>query len=413
MKRHVAAAVAVVLAAGALPACGLDGDPLRIGGIYPLSGVQAIGADELGGLQTAAQLVNAAGGVRGRRVEVDGENAVDALHASASVDRLARRGARVIVGTHASAQAVAASAEAARAGLVFVETGALADLVTARGLPGVLRTGVSGAQVGRMAADFVKQALVPGARVPAAPRVEVVAENDSYGASVMAGAIEECARLNLDVVDTISYDVRGADYDSIAGLIARDQADVVITAPYQEDAVALRKAIASRAPGVKAIVGASSSYSAPAFAAALGPQAAGLFAVDKPDIGFNVAALDPAARALLARAQQAYSARFKRAMSYAAVEGFVGGWVMLHDVLPKAAGYSRPEIWSAAKSLDLPSGTEIDASGVRFAGDGDAEAGQNLRAAAVVWQWLDARTRVIVYPPPMAQTAPQAISLTS
>ena len=56
-----------------LAACtGDPPEPVRVGAVYPLSGTQGMGGiDEFHGVQVAAELINAEGGVGGRPVVLD------------------------------------------------------------------------------------------------------------------------------------------------------------------------------------------------------------------------------------------------------------------------------------------------------------------------------------------------------
>src|SRR5207244_4499916 len=113
----------------------------------------------------------------------------------------------------------------------------------------------------------------------------------------------------------------------------------------------------------------------------------------------NQSALLPEARALLQRATARYKSQHHLSMSAAAVAGFVGAWVMFHEILPRAGSLSRADLWQAAMSLDLPDGSEINGAGVRFADAGTSDMGQNRRAASVIWEWLGPGHRAVVYPP--------------
>jgi len=69
-------------------------------------------------------------------------------------------------------------------------------------------------------------------------------------------------------------------------------------------------------------------------------------------------------------------------------------------VLPKVGGPVNAEtIRQAALGVDVPVGDSINGGGVKFAGTGALDEGQNTRAAAVVGQWQGVGIMKIVYPP--------------
>jgi len=87
-------------------------------------------------------------------------------------------------------------------------------------------------------------------------------------------------------------------------------------------------------------------------------------------------------------------------MEIPAVAGFVGGWTLFRDVLPNAGATPTSEaIRAAALEVDVPVGDSINGGGVKFAGQGALDEGQNTRAAAVVGQWTAVGVMKTVFPP--------------
>ncbi|HKC82615.1 MAG TPA: hypothetical protein VKD46_01305, partial [bacterium] len=123
----------------------------------------------------------------------------------------------------------------------------------------------------------------------------------------------------------------------------------------------------------------------------------GVYAADKPDGEVSAGALSASGRGLLAKAKVAYG---NSSMEIPAVAGFAGGWTLFHDVLPNAGGAPTSDtIRAAALNVDVPVGDSINGGGVKFAGPGSLDSGQNTRAAAVVGQWTAVGVMKVVYPP--------------
>ena len=411
LARKVALLLAsVTLLAACAGAAADSAQVIRIGAVYPQSGPQAEGADELAGVQIAAQLVNQDGGINGRQIQIVSRNAPTAADGPAAVDHLVDQGISVIFGTYGSTQSLTASAEASKRGATYLETGAVADAVTGRGLPGILRTVATGSTLGRNGARWAHDFVIPGfGLTTSSARVVVLYEGDQYGSAVGYGSLDEAKALGLNVVDTIKYDAASVDYSRLAARVLGDRPDVILTAAYLQDAVAFRQAAIAEHIPLRTIVGTSSAYCRQDFGDALGQDAVGLFASDKPDENIRLDGLLPAARSLHDRAVSAYHARFGKLMDAPAVSGFVGAWVMLHDILPRARSLNRPDVWKAAMALDLPQGSEINGAGVQFAPAGAPDAGQNRRAVSVIWEWVGPRQRAVVYPPAYATTQPRII----
>jgi branched-chain amino acid transport system substrate-binding protein len=127
----------------------------------------------------------------------------------------------------------------------------------------------------------------------------------------------------------------------------------------------------------------------------------GVFASDRPDNSFNATVLGGQARTLYQRFSQEWQKRTGRAASESGISGFSSAWALFHHVLPQASSLDAAGIAAAARMMDLPEGSLPNGAGLRFAADG-AQLGQNLRAAAVIWQWQAVRHSVVVWPPEYA-----------
>jgi branched-chain amino acid transport system substrate-binding protein len=213
-----------------------------------------------------------------------------------------------------------------------------------------------------------------------AARAAVVRVNDIYGRSVGGGEEALAKTMGIQVVDVIEYDPRAFDADVIAARLAAARADFLWDVSYLDDGIAIWQSLLQNHVTFKAAIGTSSAFCMAEFSRRVGYGSVGVYAADKPDADISPAALSPAGRALLAKARAAYGG----SMDIPAVAGFVGGWTLFHDVLPKLSGsFSSESIRGAALEVDVPIGDSINGGGVRFGGDGSLEEGQNTRAAAV------------------------------
>ena len=80
-------------------------------------------------------------------------------------------------------------------------------------------------------------------------------------------------------------------------------------------------------------------------------------------------------------------------------------WALFTEVLPKAKTFEPDELRDVALKLDLPAGSLVNGSGIKFTNfdwpDDPKDAGQNLRASIGVWQWTKAGNEE-VFPPDLA-----------
>lgn len=402
---RTALALLLLIAACSAPSAALP-QPVILGALYPQSGTQGpYGSDELGGAQIAVELFNSRGGLHGRPVRLDVVNSPDVESAWRDAHKLAGKKVPVILGSYGSTLSLAASEVAHRKGILYWETGAVADLVTSRGYREVFRTGVSGATLSAQAADFAVEILAPHFKIAVpALRVAVVFENDPYGSSVGAGIARQARAHGFRLVGSHGYDPNTETFAGIVKALKVERPDIVVAATYMQDGAKLRsKLLEARVP-MRALIGKCAAFYTAEMARLLGSKIDGVFVADKPKQP-AAGALTPDGRALERELQVRFVERYGRAPEAAAYMGFSGAWALLSGVLPNAKSLSLEDLRRAALQLDLPEGSLPNGSGVRFAPDNDPMAGQNLRALGVVWQWQDGKP-VLVYPRSAANGVP-------
>ena len=309
-----------------------------LGAIYPLSGPQAPGGkQELAGVRAALEVARSSGALKAQ-VRLQVIDATTPQEASAAVDKLVHDyHVPAILGTYGSTLSAAASARAEELKTVYWETGAVADPITAQ-RHYVFRTVATGSSLGRMAVTFTHDVLLPKLNL-ASPRAVVVRVNDIYGRSVGGGEEALARAMGIQVVDVIEYNPLAFDADVIAARLAADHADFLWDVSYLDDGVAIWQALLRNHVSLKAAIGTSSAFCMPAFSQRLGAGSVGVYAADKPDAAISTAALSPAGQALLTMARSVYARDNNGAtMDIPAVAGFVGGWTLFHDVIPKLSG---------------------------------------------------------------------------
>jgi len=380
-------------------------EPVRVGAIYPLSGTQGMGGiDEYHGVRVAAELVNADGGINGRPVVLDQVDVPEADAAPGAIKALADRGVDLVLGSYGSTISSPAAAAAAGHGSLFWETGAVGKLAGPGGGDLVFRVAPTGGLLGRGAIRFVADQLAPKlGREASSLRFAIAAVDDAYGGAVADGARAELRERKLETVADVAYDPRRYDPAKVVAELRAGRPDVLFVVAYLEDGVALRREQVRQHLPLLASIGTSSSYCMPEFGALLGEDAVGLFASDKPDThGINPSGLAPDARALLERADAAYQQANGHSMSAAALAGFAGAWALFRHVLPAASSLEPADVAAAARKARIPAGGLPNGSGLEFAPPGGVDAGANLRAASVIWEWTKVNRREVTWPPQFA-----------
>ena len=410
---------------------------IRIGAVFPLTSNAAdLVGPELAGVQIAVDLVNADGGVGGRRVELEVRDLRSRADAETVMSGLREAGVEIVIGAYDSELSIAASDASNRAGLLYWEAGAVADRLTGRGLPMVFRVGASGANLGSNSATFAATELAGRlGKAVGELRIALAVADDEYANSV-ADAAEATARAEgLPVVLRRSYNLALPNWPAVMVDLAAARPDVIILASHIPDGIAFRRAMVESGLRVGALIGSTMAECDPDFAGELGADAIGIFASDRPTAGFRPAALRPEAADAYARFATAWARvaaetggtgdasgvgdRYAQAdhvihgpaedataeESEEALSGFTAAWALVRHVLPAAlertGGLDAASVAAAARTIDLPDGALPNGAGLRFS-SAPGTLGQNERAAAVMWQWTAERTYSFVWPPTYA-----------
>ena len=387
----------------AAAACGGASSPaLRIGAVFPLSGSAAAAAqDEYRGAQLAAAMVNGHGGAGGRHIELDVRSVTSASAAQQAAKSLRADGVPAVIGAYSSSLSIPLAAAVAREGMVYWETGAVADQVTGGGSSLVFRVGADGADLGGNSGRFVAQQIAPRLGVaPAALSAFLVTVDDAYGHSVANGARAALQGGGVRVAGEAVYDPDAPQFAPVLAAVMAAKPRILVLSSHVNDGIAFRRAFLADHIHVDAFMGTTMAQCYPEFGAALGPDAVGVFASDRPEADFNPGALNPPALAVYRSFGAAWTRATGRAPTEEGLAGFSSAWVLFHDVLTRASS-STTSIAAGARSLDLPAGSVPNGAGVRF-GQTAADLGQNLRAASVIWQWQAVRHSVVVWPPAYA-----------
>jgi branched-chain amino acid transport system substrate-binding protein len=404
------ATAALFLSAGCSAAT--PAQQLRIGAMFPLAGsAAALAGDEYRGAEIAAQLVNAAGGVNGKQIALDLRDVESAAQVRSAAAGLAADGVPAVIGAYSSELSIPASAAVAHRGLVYWETGAVADQLTAKGLPMVFRVGADGADLGGNSARFLVDQIGPRLHAaPAALHVFLVTADDAYAHSVAdaarAGLVDRGALIAGEGV----YNPYAPDWRPVLDAIATTRPNILVLSSHIPDGIAFRRAFIASGLHVQAFLGTTMAQCLPDFGYTLGADAVGVFASDRPPNGFNAGALDGAALALYHRFAQVWQQSTGRVPSEEGIAGFSAAWVLFNNALPHAASLQPKDIAAAARSLDLPEGSLPNGAGVRFSSDA-SQLGQNTRAAAVIWQWQAVDDWYVVWPPVYATSTIKLVPL--
>jgi branched-chain amino acid transport system substrate-binding protein len=425
----------------ALPSAAAPLSPIVIGVVLPRSGdAGALANEELRGIQIAADLVNAGGGVDGRPVSLEVHLIDDAAQAGPVIDSLRSQGANLVLGAYSSELSIPISSMVSAAGLVYWETGSVADRLTGRGLPNVFRVGASSTTLGTDSGSFAVEALAPMlGRTPSTLRVALVSADDDYATEVAGAADRTLTAAGADIVARLAYPVAAPIFGGVLQQLADVKPDVIVLASHIPDGIAFRQQMLAAGLKTGALIGTTMAECVPDFATPLGADAVGIFGSDRPSGAFDPSALSSDARSLYDEfasrfsidapsgspsdggsmvasspsddgspgADPAADDEIGESALEEGVSGFSSTWALLHDVLPLAdanGGLTADAIAAAARSVDLPAGSLPNGAGLHFSSDA-ATLGQNERAIGLIQQWQAPDQYAVVWPQTFA-TAP-------
>jgi ABC-type branched-subunit amino acid transport system substrate-binding protein len=296
----------------------------------------------------------------------------------------------------------AAADVAGRDHLLVWETGAVGQIdepAMAGAGRSFIRLAPMGGNLGRSAMRFIENQWAPAVHAPANLRYAVAYVDDAYGRSVALGATDEIKALGQNLVGSFGYDPSTKSFEGLAQTIKAAKPDVLFVTAYIDDGVALRRATVAAHIPLLTSIGTSSSYCHPEFGRQLGTEAVGLFASDKPDAGhLNPDSLLPDAKAALAWASAQFRSRYGTEMTAPALSGFSNASALFSYVLPRASIVTPASVAAAAVATKLPVGTLANGGGLDIAAPGRPDAGDNRRAASVIWEWVAPGVRAVVWP---------------
>ena len=244
MRARLGLLIAMLLLA--LPACGGgEGkaanaqETIKIGALLPLSGTNAdAGANMLNAAKLAAEDLNAAGGVLGRKVEIiAGDDGCDPEMASAAAQKILASGIVGVAGGYCSGAAIPGSAVLDPKGIPYIAM-ASNPALTDRGLRTVFRVYLRDDRQAAFAARFLAGPV--GVR-----KLALLHDNTVYakGLAELIRSANDDLKLGMEVVffDAITPDQ--ADYRPTLTQVNASGADTLYFTGYQGEAgVILRQA---------------------------------------------------------------------------------------------------------------------------------------------------------------------------
>lgn len=402
MKRSVLALLCLLALVPALVAAppARAQDVIKIGVLLPLSGSLAYeGGEVLKGFEVARAEQNAKGGLFGKRIEFVTGDAVDAKAAVSEAERLISvEGVKIILGTFSSVLSLAATTVAEKNGVIFWETGAVADAITGRGYKYVFRNAPPASKLARAAGRFGTVTAAEMLGIPIKQyRVAIIGEDSSYGKAVSETLKKMVEEVGAQLVAYEFYSASTKDLSSLILRLKARQPDALIPTTYVNDGILLHRQMRQLGLNVKVFVGTGVGHNTDKFRDAVGKDADGVLVSGWPSPTIN-----PEYAKGLPRFLQMYREMYKEDVKSPHPFGNYNGAWLLFRVMEKAGSADPEAIRKAALAMDEGEGYQPIGWGVKFAGPDAPNAGQNERPDWFVEQWQNGKLYT-VWPPQAMQ----------
>jgi branched-chain amino acid transport system substrate-binding protein len=296
-RRRVLSVIAMAAGATMLAACGGAGGSgsskdaknvkeVTLGVILPLTGSTAQnGNNSRKGIELAADLINAAGGIKsmnGAKIKLDIADATsDPAKAASAATKFVSKGEPplAIVGAYASGLTVTVAQVTERRKVPLLTT-AFSDDLTKKGYKYLFQLPAKASAVGAAQMQYaVDIAAQSGQKIQ---RAAIVYANNAYGESQAKGLQSQAQKLGLDIALFESYSPTLSDAGPVAQKVLAAKPDAIFSVAYVTDGILLTRALRSRGSTIP-VIGGVGGYITPDFKKSLGDQVNGVLSVDTSD----------------------------------------------------------------------------------------------------------------------------------
>ncbi len=379
-----------LVAGAALASQAFAQQTLKIGALNPYSGPLALyGTEVTRGYELAADKVNAAGGVLGRKIELIRGDVTNAQQGITTVEQLVNKEkVDMFVGTYISGISLTASDAALRYNKLYWETNAVAQVLTDRKLPNFIRSGPDGSAFANTSAAVLRDLIAPALKKDIRDlKVWIEHEESIYGTSIAQGQKRILEAFGAKVVGVGSHASNTIDLNDTVLRAKRADPDVLLQTGYVPDGNLLLRTAREQAFKPAAIVFVGTGDTPETLQALGAASMEGIVVVGYPrnDITDK---FGPGNKAYL----EAYRAKYKS--DPVAPQGMAAysGFLIMAEALKAAGSLDMGKVQAAAAKMDTAENTYPSGFGAKF-----NDTFQNVRAQFTASQWQGGKL-VTVFP---------------
>src|SRR5499427_2516212 len=392
----------------ALTGAALAQSSVKIGAIYPLSGVAATaGLNGKAAIEVAADIINNAhpelgdlplaknaglAGLGGAKVDVvfADNQGTPAAGQNQAVRLITEEKVVALNGAYQSGITLTASAAAERYGIPFLSGDSVATNLTERGFKWFFRTTPIATDFAHIYVQFLKDMKAKGMKTD---KIAVVHENTEYGTSVASVVTSIFKENGLNITQDIPYSANASDVQSQVLQLKDKKPDVLIFVSYTADAILYARSMKSLDYKPPIVIADNAGFSDPSFVAAVGNIVQGVFNRSSWSVGA------PGTTTYLVNEMYKKKSGVDLDDTTARI---MQGFMVMVDAVNRAGSTEPAKIQAALRATDLkPNQLIMGFKGVKF-----DEKGQNILASALVIQLQTGVNYVPVWPKERATAEP-------
>jgi branched-chain amino acid transport system substrate-binding protein len=358
----------VVCALG-LAGTAIAADIIKIGIVLPLTGEQAkFGEIEKRSFEMAAEEINAAGGIKGQKLQLlfEDDTGKPDVGRSATEKLISQDKVPVLTGGYSSSVTAAATAVAQQLKVPFLVTTGSADDITEKGYDFVFRINPPASEYPLGLSSFLEQVAKPKTAV-------ILFENSLFGQSSSKEMVSVCEKLGIQVLLKEGYNKGAIDFKPLLTKVKAQNPDLVYMVSYVMDASLVMRQAKELNLNAKLFMGGGAGFTLPEFAKSAGPAADYVYSATlwMQNLPY------PDARKYF----DAYQAKFKEETEYHGAEAYASMQV-IGDALKRAKSLSSQDIRDALAATD----TKTVFGPVKFVSYGKKTQQNRLPTFLVQWQ---------------------------
>jgi len=250
--------------------------PIKVGVVLPLTGEQAkFGEIEKNSFLMALEVINKAGGVNGRPIEliIEDDTGKPDVGRSAVEKLIAKDNVVALTGGYSSSVTYAICAAAQQRKVPFLVTTGSADKITEQGWDHVFRINPPVSEYPKALGSFLEEVVKP-------KTVAILHENTLFGQSGSKEFADQCQKAGIKVLMKEGYESGAVDFKPLLIKVKAAKPDFVYMISYVMDAALLMRQSKELDLNPRLFVGGGAGFTLPEFAKNAGAASEYVFSAD-------------------------------------------------------------------------------------------------------------------------------------